>query len=217
MAKKFELLVFDWDGTLQDSTQTIVHAIQAAASDLQLPIPPEAKARQIIGLGLSDALHYCLPSLKPEQTPQIIERYRHHYVAREHEIALFDGVMSMLDALKVAGFALAVATGKGRSGLNRALQQSALAPYFSATRCADECFSKPHPQMLHELMEELSVPAARTLMIGDTTHDLQLALNAGVSGLAVDYGAHTTEALCALQPLACLHSVAELAQWLQRA
>ena len=214
MARQFDLLVFDWDGTLLDSTGAIVDAVQAACRDLGQPEPSDEHARQVIGLGLADALRHSVPGLAEEQFPQMVERYKHHYLSRDQELRLFDGIRELLAQLHAAGFLLAVATGKSRRGLDRSLSNSGLGVYFSASRCADECFSKPHPQMLDELMAEFAVPPERTLMIGDTTHDLQMAINAGVAGLAVDYGAHSAPALDALKPLARLHSIAELARWL---
>lgn len=216
MAKRFDLLVFDWDGTLLDSAAAIVTAIQAACRDLDLPIPADERARHVIGLGLIDALRYAAPDLPEERYPQMVERYRHHYLSRDHELALFAGAAELIAELAGAGFTLAVATGKSRLGLERALRASALGPFFQSTRCADECFSKPHPQMLEELMSELGVAAERTLMIGDTTHDLQMARNAGVAGLAVSYGAHGVEKLAALEPLACVHELSGLAEWLRK-
>ena len=214
MARKFDLLVFDWDGTLLDSTGAIVDAIQAACRDLGQPEPSDEHARYVIGLGLADALRHSAPALSEDLLPQMVERYKAHYLSRDHELRLFDGIRELIAQLHASGFLLAVATGKGRRGLDRSLSCSGLGVYFSASRCADECFSKPHPQMLDELMAEFAVPPERTLMIGDTTHDLQMAINAGVAGLAVDYGAHSAPALDALKPLARLHSIAELARWL---
>jgi phosphoglycolate phosphatase len=215
MAKKFELLVFDWDGTLLDSAGAIVEAIQAACRDLDLPEPSDERARHVIGLGLSDALRHAVPDLPELHYPQMVDRYRYHYLSRDHDLQLFDGAVELIAELDSAGFILAVATGKSRLGLDRALKTSGLGRYFQASRCADECFSKPHPQMLEELMEKFSMLPERTLMIGDTTHDLQMARNAGVAALAVDYGAHPAAALDALEPLARLHKVAELAAWLR--
>lgn len=215
MAKKYDLLVFDWDGTLLDSAGAIVRAIQTSCRDLGLPEPSDERARHVIGLGLGDALRFAVPELPEHRYSEMVERYRHHYLARDQELRLFTGVTELIAELFAAGFLLSVATGKSRVGLDRALQTSGLGAYFSASRCADECFSKPHPQMLHELMGEFSVSPERTLMIGDTTHDLQMAKNAGVAGLAVAYGAHPAEALDALDPLGRLHSVEELAAWLK--
>lgn len=215
MAKRFELLVFDWDGTLLDSAGAIVGAIQAACRDLDLPEPPDERARHVIGLGLGDALRHAVPELPEARYPQMVERYRHHYLSHDHELQLFAGAAELIEELARTGFLLAVATGKSRLGLDRALDASGLGVFFQSSRCADECFSKPHPQMLEELMDEFAVPRERTLMIGDTTHDLQMARNAGVAALAVAYGAHPAAALDALAPLARLHRVEELAQWLR--
>jgi len=215
LAKRFDLIVFDWDGTLLDSAAAIVTAIQSACTDLGLPPPSEARARHVIGLGLGDALRHAVPELAAEDYGRMVERYRFHYLSRDHELQLFSGVHELLAELAEAGFLLAVATGKSRAGLNRALQTSNLGPRFIASRCADECFSKPHPQMLHELMEELAVVPEKVLMIGDTTHDLQMARNASVSGLGVSYGAHPRSDLEALAPLAIVEHVAGLAAWLR--
>lgn len=215
MARRFELLVFDWDGTLFDSAAAIVAAIQSAARDLELPVPSDERARHVIGLGLGDALRFAVPDLPEARYPEIVDRYRHHYLGRDHELKLFAGAAELVAELAGAGFALAVATGKSRAGLQRAFKASELGPFFHASRCADECFSKPHPQMLEELMDELAVPAERTLMIGDTTHDVQMAKNAGVGALAVSYGAHPAAQLESLAPLACVDDVAALHAWLR--
>lgn len=215
MAPRFELIVFDWDGTLLDSAAAIVSSIQAACRDLGLPEPSPSRARHVIGLGLGDALRHAVPALPERDYPRMVERYRHHYLSRDHELTLFPGVFEMIESLAARGRLLAVATGKSRVGLNRALAHSGLGPFFHATRCADECFSKPHPAMLEQLMDELGVSPERALMVGDTTHDLQMAKNAGVAGLAVSFGAHPREALEAEQPLACLHTPQDLAAWLR--
>lgn len=214
MARRFELIVFDWDGTLLDSTAAIATAVQAAARDLSLPVPSDERARHIIGLGLIDAMRHAMPDLPEYRYAEVAERYRHHYLARDHELQLFQGAEALVDALASAGHLLAVATGKSRKGLDRAFAVSGLGPRFHASRCADECHSKPHPQMLEELMLELGVDAAATLMIGDTTHDLLMARNAGVPAVGVGYGAHPREALLALDPLYCAADVGALAVWL---
>lgn len=215
MGKRFDLLVFDWDGTLHDSVGAIVSSMRAACRDLGLPEPSELQVRQIIGLGLADALRRVAPTLDPRRYPDMAERYRRHYLAGDGELCLFDGVTPLLEALHARGFTLAVATGKSRRGLDRVLTASGVERFFAASRCADECFSKPHPQMLRELMEAFDAPPERTLMIGDTTHDLHMAANAGVDSLAVSYGAHSGEQLSAVRSLAQLESVAELSAWLQ--
>lgn len=214
-AKRYELIVFDWDGTLMDSAGAIVRAIQAACEDLGLPVPEDARARHVIGLGLSDALSYAVPELTEDKYPDMVARYRHHYLSRDQELVLFDGIESTLKRLSDGGWWLAVATGKSRVGLDRALAHTGLGAHFHATRCADECFSKPHPAMLEELMAELSVPAARTLMVGDTTHDLQMAQNAGVDGLAVTFGAHAPATLALVPSVAHVATPAELDRWLR--
>lgn len=213
---RFDLIVFDWDGTLMDSAATIVGAIQAACKDLDIEPPSDARARHIIGLGLNDALMSALPDLHPSRYPALAERYRHHYLAGDSDLTMFVGIDPLLAGLTQAGHLLGVATGKSRKGLDRALAATGLGAYFRATRCVDECPSKPHPQMLHELMEEFAVPPERTLMIGDTTHDLKMAQNAGVAALAVAYGAHPRAELVAEQPLYCAGSVAEMQAWLTR-
>lgn len=213
---KYELVVFDWDGTLLDSAGAIVQAIQSACRDLGAPIPDDASARHVIGLGLIDALRHAAPDLAPENYQAMVERYRHHYLSGDHQLALFPGVPEMLSRLKEAGHILTVATGKSRLGLERALDHSGLRPLFQASRCADECHSKPHPQMLEELMAEFGISAEATLMIGDTSHDLLMASNAGVDSLAVTYGAHPHDHLLEHKPKACLHSVRELDQWLDQ-
>ena len=211
---KYELVVFDWDGTLLDSAGAIVKAIQAACRDLDLPVPDHARASHVIGLGLADAMRHAVPDLAPENYQGMIDRYRFHYLSGDHALTLFDGVPAMLARLQAAGHILAVATGKSRLGLERALDHSGLRPFFSASRCADECHSKPHPQMLEELMAEFGISAGATVMIGDTSHDLLMAKNAGVDALAVTYGAHPHDHLREHAPLACLHDVAELDAWL---
>ena len=212
---KYKLVVFDWDGTLLDSAGAIVHAIQAAASDLGMPVPDDARARHVIGLGLADALRHAVPDLPPESTQAMVERYRFHYLAGDHDLNLFKGVPEMLKRLQAAGHILVVATGKSRLGLERALDHSGLRRLFQASRCADECHSKPHPQMLEELMAEFGITAESTVMIGDTSHDLLMATNAGVDSLAVTYGAHPHDHLLEHKPVACLHTVQELDRWLQ--
>ena len=214
MGKKFELLVFDWDGTLADSANVIVSSIQDAARDLGLNEPTDKEARHVIGLGLSEAIEYLFPDLPVQEHRLISDRYRYHYLAHHHEISIYDGVVEIIKTLHAENFLLAVATGKSRAGLNRAFISSGLGSYFHASRCADETFSKPHPAMLLELMEQLSVKTERTLMIGDTSHDLQMAINARVSGLGVTYGAHPREKLESLVPLACVENVINLRLWL---
>jgi phosphoglycolate phosphatase len=213
-ARQFDLIVFDWDGTLFDSTALIVRAIQAASRDLGVAAPSDADAAYVIGLGLQDALRHAVPGLPVERYPELGQRYRHHYVKDQHAITLFDGVPELLEALRGRQHQLAVATGKSRRGLDESLQAADLNRWFDATRTADETTSKPHPQMLLELMAELGVAPERTLMVGDTTHDLQLAINAGTASVAVTYGAHEHAPLRELGPRHIAHSVADLQAWL---
>lgn len=215
MARRFELIVFDWDGTLMDSAAAIVEAIQSAARDLGYTPPSEERARHVIGLGLHEALRYALPELEDSRHLELADRYRHYYLSRDHELKLFAGVGELVGELAAAGYRLGVATGKSRKGLDRALAVSGLHGVFHATRCADECHSKPHPQMLEELMDEFGVAPEATLMIGDTTHDIEMAHNARVAALAVAYGAHARRDLETQLPLACAETVGELADWLR--
>ena len=216
MGRNYRLVVFDWDGTLLDSAGAIVACMQAAAIDLGLLPPDEKAARQVIGLGLHDALSQAMPGVPAREYPRIAERYRHHYLAKDHELSLFSGARELVEELSGGGCLLGVATGKSRLGLNRALEVSGLRSYFHATRCADECSSKPAPDMLREIMDELDTVPGQTLMIGDTTHDLQMAKNAGVGALAVGHGAHAREALQAERPLGLFDELGQLAEWLRR-
>lgn len=211
---RFDLIAFDWDGTLMDSTAVIASSIQRACADLGLPVPDDQRASHVIGLGLTDALAYAVPDMPKTMVPQMVERYRHHYLTRDADLPLFSGVREIVVALKEAGYFVAVATGKSRVGLDRAMDASGLRPLFDATRCADECRSKPDPQMLWDLGDELGVRNERMLMIGDTTHDLMMAANAGAASLAVSYGAHDERTLEGHGALAIVGSTAQLRTWL---
>lgn len=211
---QFDLIVFDWDGTLFDSTALIVQCIQAAAADLGVAVPSDRDAAYVIGMGLQEALQHAVPDFPRERYTELANRYRHHYFARQHELTLFPGTLDMLHALKARGHRLGVATGKSRRGLDEVLRIAQLRELFDATRTADETASKPHPRMLLELMDELAVAPAGTLMVGDTTHDLQLAANAGVAAVAVSFGAHEREAFEAHAPRLVAHSTRELHDWL---
>jgi phosphoglycolate phosphatase len=212
--RQFDLIVFDWDGTLYDSTALIVRCIQEACRDVGAAVPSDEDAAYVIGLGLADALKHAAPDLPTERYSELGNRYRLHYFARQDELSLFPGTLDMLQALKARHHWLAVATGKGRRGLDQALAHAQLASVFDATRTADETASKPDPRMLLELVREFGVDAQRTLMVGDTTHDLLLAQNAGTASLGVSYGAHEPEAFAAFGPRAIVHSTQELHDWL---
>jgi phosphoglycolate phosphatase len=212
--RRYRLLVFDWDGTLADSTSIIADALRQACADVGEPTPDVAVARHVIGLGMADAVRHVAPGLPIGRYPDLSMHYRNRYLARERDIPLFAGVPELLEELENAGFLLAVATGKTRRGLARSLGRHSIANRFVATRCADEGMPKPHPDMLLKLMEILGAAAGETLMIGDTTHDLELASRAGAAAVAVAYGAHPSNELARHRPLAMVHSVAELRQWL---
>ena len=214
-SRRFDLIAFDWDGTLFDSTRLIVRCIQSACADIGTTVPSDRDASYVIGLGLVDALRHAAPDLAPERYRELGARYRHHYVASQHDVMLFEGTLEMLRALKASNHALAVATGKTRRGLDESLRQADMQSLFDATRTADETAGKPDPLMLHELMRELGCSAARTLMVGDTTHDLQLAANAGCASVAVSFGAHEPEAFVEFAPLFIAHSTDELRRWLE--
>jgi phosphoglycolate phosphatase len=214
--RRFDLIAFDWDGTLFDSTALIARCIQAACADVGVAVPSNRDASFVIGMGLAEALRHAAPALPRERYAELGDRYRHHYFASQHEVLMFDGVLPMLEALKQRNHWLAVATGKSRRGLDEALQSVQLKGMFDATRTADETASKPDPRMLVELMAEFGVTPSRTLMVGDTTHDLQLAANAGAASIAVGYGAHDAAEFADHAPLLVAHSVAEVHRWLQR-
>ena len=210
---KYRLLVFDWDGTIIDSAATIVECMREASRELGLEVPERDRARHVIGLGLHDAMRIAVPDLPAQRYPEFVACYRRHFLAREDAMQLFDGMRELLADLSKKHL-LAIATGKSRRGLDRALDSSQLRPYFAASRCADETNPKPHPAMLFEIMEELQTDAKSALMVGDTSHDLEMARAAGVDALAVTYGAHPEDGLRACQPLGCFSSVKDLQAWL---
>jgi len=212
--KNFDLIVFDWDGTLVDSTAHIAKSIQNAYADNDLPVPNEAAAKHVIGLGLVDTFNYLSPDLTKEQHLGIVDRYRHHFLDADKTIHSFKYVTEGLQNLVDRNYLLAVATGKSREGLDLALTKVDFGHMFSITRCGDEGFPKPNPDMLNFIMDDLGVFPDRTLMIGDTTHDLLLAHNAKTKSIGVTYGAHEKNKLAALNPLACVDSFEELMTWL---
>jgi phosphoglycolate phosphatase len=212
--RQFDLIAFDWDGTLFDSTKIIVHCIQQAVVAVGGAVPTEHDASYVIGMGLMDALAHAAPDVPRERYAELGAHYRRHYMARQHDLSLFDGVLDMLQDLRRRHHWLAVATGKSRRGLDDVLNSVQLAGLFDGSRTADETAGKPDPMMLHELMRQFGTEPERTLMIGDTTHDLQMALHAGCASVGVSYGAHAGEGFAALQPRAVVHSVRELHDWL---
>ena len=214
MSKQFDLIVWDWDGTLADSTGMITQAIVNAAAQVGLlTLDPQA-ASNIIGLGLRESIHALFGDIPAEKAQALARQYTVNYYAGESEIPLFAGAADTIKTLNKRGFKLAVATGKGRRGLNLALEHCGLGNYFHATRTVDECFSKPHPQMLDELMDNLVTTPARTLMIGDSSYDLQMAQNAGVPAVAVTFGAQSREQLLNYQPIQIFNQFNDLSAWL---
>lgn len=215
-ARQFDLIAFDWDGTLFDSTALITRCIQAAVADVGGTVPTHRDASYVIGMGLMQALAHAAPDVPVERYPLLGERYRFHYTRHQRDISLFEGVLPLLAHLKDRQHVLTVATGKSRMGLNEALRSVELVGVFDGSRTADETAGKPSPLMLNELMGEFGVAPERTLMIGDTTHDLQMARNAGIATVAVSYGAHPLPELERLEPLACVGSFGSLMEWLKR-
>ena len=213
--RRFDLIAFDWDGTLCDSTAIIVRCIQAAVCDVGGAMPSDEAASYVIGMGLMQALAHAAPDVPRERYAELGNRYRYHYLQHQNDLSLFAGVMPLLDALRDRGHLLTVATGKSRRGLNEALHTAQLRGMFDGSRTADETAGKPHPLMLHELMAEFDVAPERVLMIGDTTHDLQMAQAAGCASVGVGYGAHPTDEFARYAPLFVADSVADLRVWLE--
>jgi phosphoglycolate phosphatase len=214
MSKEFDLIVWDWDGTLADSTGMITNAIVTAAEQVGLPALDPHAARNIIGLGLRESIHALYGDIPAEKAQALAQQYTANYYAGEAAIPLFEGAKELIIELNRRGFKLAVATGKGRRGLDLALQHCGLGNYFHATRTVDECFSKPHPQMIDEIMDFCVVRPERTLMIGDSSYDLQMAENAGVQGVAVTFGAQSRDKLLGYNSIQMFDEFKDLSAWL---
>lgn len=212
--RRFDLIAFDWDGTVADSTAIITRSIQEAVRDVGGTVPSDEQASYVIGMALMQALAYAAPDVPPEKYAELGNRYRYHFFKHQDDICLFQGILPLLEDLRARGHWLAVATGKSRMGLNHAFQDAQLRGMFDGSRTADETAGKPSPLMLQELMAEFGVEPERVLMIGDTTHDLQMAVNAGCASVGVSYGAHAPDQFGALGPLFVAESVAELHRWL---
>lgn len=210
-----DLIIFDWDGTIVDSTQTIAEAIRQACRDLGLSVPSMDAASYVIGLGLQDALNYVAPGLGPAEAQALSERFRHHYLERDQFLRPFAGMEALLAWIESYGLPMAVATGKSRRGLERAFDATRTRAYFATSRCADESVPKPGPEMVIEICEELLIEPSRVLVVGDTTHDIQMAKAAGAAVVAVGYGAHPAERLLKEEPLALMGSVAQLTRYIQ--
>ena len=216
MASRTQLVVFDWDGTLMDSTGQIVAAATAAIAQLGLPVRSPAAIRDIIGLGLRESWQRLFPEHGPDDFLPFVDAYRDHFLAPEQQTAqLFAAAAEVVEELAGRGFLLAVATGKSRRGLDRDLATTGLGRFMAGTRTADETRSKPHPDMLHELMGSLGAAPAATLMVGDTEWDLEMARRAGVPAVAVSYGAHLPERLHPYEPLACIDTLEALLAMLE--
>lgn len=211
----YSLVVFDWDGTVMDSTHSIVVAIQQTCRDLEITVPTDQQASWVIGLSLTEALRKAVPDLGDHNIDRFIERYRYHYFTRDTDLRLFAGMRALLERLKAGGIQLAVATGKSRRGLDRGIMNHQLAPLFDMTRTAEETASKPDPLMLHEIMQELDVAPQHVVMVGDTTHDIEMAHHAGVDSFAVTYGAHSRHDLMVSKPTKVAENVSELARLLE--
>ena len=213
---KYTLLVFDWDGTLIDSKTQIVNCMQATIKLLKLDTRTDKQISDIIGLGLDEAIHSLYPELQQGAIKQTAQSYREHYLNKDKTPSpLFDGVNTVLNNLKDAGYDLAIATGKSRRGLDKGLIDTQLEAYFPITRCADETRSKPHPQMLEEILVDFNTEADKVLMIGDSEFDLQLAKNTKVDGLAVSYGVHDLLRLLKQGPVGFIDDIQQLPQWLK--
>lgn len=211
----FKLLIFDWDGTLIDSAGRIVSCMQKAAADLHYPPLTDASIRNIIGLGLPEALEMLIPGIDQQGIAKMRECYGHHFFGEDVPASdLFEGVESILWQLKETNHLLAVATGKSRRGLDRAFAETGLGEYFDLSRCADETQSKPHPQMLYELLDETGISAEHSLMIGDTEFDLEMAAKAKIKSCGVSYGVHEADRLEQYHPIAILDRITDLAEHL---
>jgi phosphoglycolate phosphatase len=215
MSKRYELVVFDWDGTLMDSEARIVSCMQRAAADAGFPIPVPAAARDIIGLGMTEAVGRLFPTADPRGVDNLISAYREHWLGNEVEAAtMFGGALELVSELHRSGYLLAVATGKSRRGLDKAFDESGLGTFFHASRCADETFSKPHPRMLEEILTDLDTSPAAALVVGDTEYDMQMASNAYVDAVGVSHGVHSAERLLAHGALQCFDNLNHFSGWL---
>lgn len=215
MKRKYQLLIFDWDGTLMDSAQHITNCMRSAITELGAEPRDDEQIRNIIGLGLEEAVLALYPDVGSPFIKQIAESFREHFLFKDNTPSpLFEGVGDLLEGLKLEGYDLAIATGKSRRGLDKVLSDTGFGAFFPVTRCADETFSKPHPQMLHELLTDYNMHAKDAIMIGDSEYDLQMANNANMHSLAVSYGVHEVPRLLAQQPIGCVDNVKEISNWI---
>ena len=213
--KKYQLLVFDWDGTLADSEACIIDAMRLATAEAELPTCNDAQIRDVIGLSLEGAIDVLFPEAEISVINSVADRYREHYFSTSTSpVPVFEGVIEILEKLNQENYFLAVATGKSRRGLDRSLNETGLDKYFHTTRCADETISKPNPQMLIEIIGFFGLETVDALMIGDSEYDLQMANNAGAESVAVSYGVHDAERLQQCEPLGIIHNITELPDYL---
>ena len=213
--KKFQLLVFDWDGTLADSQACIIDAMQLASSEAGMKKPDDAKIRDVIGLSLEVAIQKLFSEADEKVVKRIVDRYREHYFSTStSSVPVFEGVVEILEKLNQENYFLAIATGKSRRGLDRSLIDTGLEKYFHASRCADETISKPHPKMLIEIIDFFGLETSDALMIGDSEYDLKMANNADTESVAVSYGVHNIERLQQCDPLGIIHNITELSDYL---
>ncbi|MEN9897850.1 MAG: hypothetical protein RLZZ66_1499 [Pseudomonadota bacterium] len=211
MKNRFDLIIFDWDGTLIDSIDWIARCLQNAAIDTRHPTPDYQSAKDVIGLSIEKAIAALFPDAYENEIHALVGHYEKAYFSKQiSRDDLFTGVFEMLEDLKKKGYLLAIATGKTRVGLDEALHATGTVDLFSITRCADETQSKPHPKMLEEIMTHLQIAPDRVLMVGDSTHDLQMAINAGIASVGVASGSHNADQLLQYQPLHCLFNPTEL-------
>jgi phosphoglycolate phosphatase len=211
MNNKFDLIIFDWDGTLINTIDWIAHCLQKAVDDCGFAIPNLQEAKNVIGLSIHHAMQSLCPDADSATLNKLIESYTQEYLSKPlSRDDFFPGVYDMLVHLKQSGYQLAVATGKTRKGLEQVLTSTDTHDLFCITRCADETASKPHPRMLYEIMDYTQIGQHRTLMVGDSVHDMQMAVNAAVASIAVSCGSHTEEFLQKYNPLACLRQPTEL-------
>ena len=211
----YDLLIFDWDGTIIDSEASIINSMKAAARDLTLNEPADAAVRNIIGLGLPEAIRTIFHDADDALVSALRERYVHHFLSADPtQSNFFPGVEETLRSLHKEGFRLAVATGKSRRGLNRVLADTQLGSLFEITKCADETASKPDPMMLEEILFMTDLPSHRAVMIGDTEYDLEMGYRAKMDTVAVSYGAHAMERLTQWNPVKEIDEFCELQTWL---
>lgn len=215
MNREFDLIIFDWDGTLMDSVAKIVRCFQEAMNELNISSPSVDEIRNIIGLGMEEAMNILLPNHSSAEKNKVIDVYRDHFLERDKtDMPFFSGVESGLQQLQSHGYQLAVATGKNRKGLDRLLGLHDFDKYFTATRCSDESCSKPNPKMIHDLLSQTKIAPEKAIMIGDSTYDMEMACNAKIECIAVNYGVHDCQQLKQYKPKDCLDSFSDVMNWL---